>query len=240
MRYGTGDEEKTIAGRITAGVGQFAVHAEGARRAAEDYDVPDAYGSDKLRDSFAESTSYAVGASWVTSKGYIGAAYSRLESDYGLPGHSHRNAVCHTHGLDPHCAAHGGFDDPFGGPDDHTASIKPRSERADVRADYDDLLPGIAHTRLRLSYTDYAQDDVEYYHTFEQDKVASYETRTPGYNMLNATLSFRFDLGQAKAVELYVRGTNLLNELAFAHTSFVKDQSPLRGRSVAIGTRHSF
>lgn len=58
--------------------------------------------------------------------------------------------------------------------------------------------------------------------------------------MLNATLSYRFDLGRARAVELYVRGSNLFNELAFAHTSFVKDQSPLRGRNVVIGMRHAF
>ncbi|WP_311731884.1 TonB-dependent receptor plug domain-containing protein [Sphingomonas sp. BK069] len=117
VRYGTGDEEKTVVGRITAGVGQFAIHAEGARRSAENYNVPDGYGSDKLRDSFAESTSYSVGASWITAKGYLGAAYSRFESEYGLPGHSHVNGVCHTHGLDLHCEAHGGFEDPFGGPD---------------------------------------------------------------------------------------------------------------------------
>ncbi|MGK6319898.1 TonB-dependent receptor domain-containing protein [Sphingomonas sp. DT-204] len=575
VRYGTGDEEKTVVGRVTAGIGQFAIHAEGARRKAEDYDVPNVYGSDKLRDSFAESTSYSVGASWITSKGYFGAAYTRMESDYGLPGHSHLNGVCHTHGLDLHCEAHGGFDDPFGGSDDHTAYIKLRSDRVDVRADYDDLLPGFSRTRLRLSYTDYAHDevdgdllftrytnevwdgrlelthrpvlgftgtlgiqytdatfsginvedlhvpfpdnaygtvppyyhltenigvflserrsfgaldveiaarkdwrtirvarptflftltpemeaiydeifgdyygpnwkqaiedetiesflsrnpparhdpfsasigatwnigdgfaaalslghterapsvrelyargnnlatnsyelglavgnpvleeegvsaedvlettdsinltfrktggplefevglfyqdigdyvfarlietetetgiphnfliytaadarfagidgqisyrftpasrmtvfgdyvdaklksendnlprippgrlgaryehsagplsgDVEYYHTLAQTQFASYETRTPGYEMVNATLSYRFDLGQAKAVEFYVRGTNLLNELAYAHTSFVKDQSPLRGRSVAIGMRHTF
>jgi len=81
---------------------------------------------------------------------------------------------------------------------------------------------------------------VDYYHTFEQDKIASYETRTPGYDMLNATLSYRFDLGQTRAVEFYVRGTNLLNDLAFAHTSFVKDQSPLRGRNIVFGMRHQF
>lgn len=571
VRYGTGDEEKTVVGRVTAGIGQFAVHAEAVRRSAEDYDVPDAYGSDKLRDSFAESTSYSVGASWITSRGYLGAAFTRMSSEYGLPGHSHINGVCHTHGLDLHCEAHGGFEDPFGGSDDHTAYIKLRSDRVDVRGDYDDLLPGFAYARLRLSYTDYAHDeidgellfsrftnkvydsrfelthkpvlgftgtlgiqytdgkfgginvndlhrpfpdgaygfdgspdystenvgiflserrsfgaidveaavrkdwrkmdvgvptwrstvgpelaalfvewygadwqavlegedverfrtrnptvrhdplsaslgatwnvgqgyslalsyghterapsvrelyargnnlatnsyelglvaevegfenrgvsaedilestdainltfrktdgalgfeigmfyqdvsdyvfarlietengtgvphnflvytaanarfagidgqlsyqvtpasrvtvfgdyvdaklksendnlprippgrlgaryehsagplsgDVEYYHTFEQDKVASYEMRTPGYDMLNATVSYRFDLGQARAVELYVRGTNLLNELAFAHTSFVMDQSPLRGRNFVIGMRHAF
>lgn len=161
VRFGTGDEEKTLVGRVTAGIGQFAIHAEGARRKAENYDVPDSYGSDKLRDSFAESTSYSVGASWITSKGYIGGAYTRMESDYGLPGHSHLNGVCHTHGLDLHCEAHGGFDDPFGGSDDHTAYIKLRSDRVDVRADYDDLLPGIAHVRLRGSYTDYAHDEID-------------------------------------------------------------------------------
>lgn len=571
VRFGTGDEEKTMVGRVTAGIGQFAVHAEGARRAAQDYDVPGSYRSDRLRDSFARSKSYSVGASWITSKGYIGAAYSRMESKYGLPGHSHINGVCHTHGLDLHCAAHGGFEDPFGGPDSHTAYIKLRSDRVDVRADYDDLLPGFSHVRLRASYTDYAHDeidgellfsrftnevwdgrlelthkpilgftgmlglqytngtfgginvnnqhkpfpdgaygfdggpdyltenagvflterrsfgavdieaavrkdwrrievgvptwrstvgpelaglfaewygadwkqvlesqdvarfrtrnptvrhnpfsasiggtwnagqgytlglsyghterapnvrelyargnnlatnsyelglavgnpilneagraaedvmettdainltlrrvggplefevglfyqniedylfarlietetetgiphnfliytaakarfmgidgqvshqitpqsrvtmfgdyvdaklksendnlprippgrlgaryehsagpltgDLEYFHTFGQTKVASYETRTGGYDMLNATLSYRLDVGQDKAVEFYLRGTNLLNELAFAHTSFVKDQSPLRGRSVAFGMRHSF
>lgn len=58
--------------------------------------------------------------------------------------------------------------------------------------------------------------------------------------MLNATLSYRMDLGGARAVELYARGSNLLNELAFAHTSFVKEQSPLRGRNVVIGMRHAF
>lgn len=577
VRYGSGDAEKTIVGRLTAGIGQFAIHAEGSRRDANDYDVPDSYGSDKLRDSFASNTTYAFGASWITDKGYIGAAYSRMDSEYGLPGHSHANGVCHTHYywdyFDLHCRAHGDYVDPVTSPDDHTAKIKLRSDRVDVRADYDDLLPGFSHVRLRGSYTDYAHDeidgptlfsrytnkvwdgrielthkpllgfvgtlgvqytdskftglyindlavpfpasgmgfdgvpeyrtenvgiflsesrsvgpvdfeiaarkdwrkihanpppfrstlsdedaayyienwgpdyvdffeenelfnfyyqnpplkhapfsasfgatwniesgyavalslahseraptvrelyaagnnlatnsyeiglaappsilglpgipdpagdalekndsinltfrkvggplefelglfhqkidnyifarlldtdsetgvvhnwliytaanarftgvdgqvsyrltpqsrvtlfgdyvdaqlkseddnlprippgrlgaryehtagpltgDVEYYHTFAQDKVASYETRTPGYDMVNATLSYRFDIAQDKSVEFYVRGTNLLNELAFSHSSFVKDQSPLRGRSIAFGMRHSF
>jgi len=558
IRYGTGDEEKTAVGRITAGIGSFALHAEGSRHVSEDYDVPDAYGSDKLRDSFAKGSSYSFGASWITSKGYLGAAYTRQDSEYGLPGHSHANAPCHTHGTDLHCEVHGGYTDPFAGSDDsHTAYIDLRSERVDVRADYEKLLPGLDHTRLRLSYTDYLHDeidgpflfsryanevydgrlelthlpllgftgtlgmqytngtfsglnfntahrnddvyefetenfglflterrsfgqvdvelaarqdwrtmnaakkhwteyyifppgyqltpeleelyagfydeyfaenypsskhnpfsasigatwnigegysagltlarsqrapsvrelyargnnlatnsyevglartatvsdtfpipstdveettksvdltfrktggrtefevglfyqdvddyifarlieeerelghrfllytaadarffgidgqishrftpnsritifgdyvdadlkgendnlprippgrlgarydltagpvsaDVEYYHTFAQGRFASYETRTSGYDMVNATLSYRFELGGARGVELYLRGTNLTNELAYVHTSFVKNQSPLRGRSVAIGMRHSF
>lgn len=161
LRYGSGDKEKTAVGRVTAGVGRFAIHAEGMRRHADDYKVPGAYGADALPDSFAENTSYSVGTSWITSKGYIGAAFTRMNSRYGLPGHSHLNGVCHTHGLDLHCAAHGGFDDPFGSPDSHTAYIKLRSDRVDIRADYDDLLPGFSHTRLRLSHTDYGHDEID-------------------------------------------------------------------------------
>lgn len=111
-----------------------------------------------------------------------------------------------------------------------------------IRSD-DDNLPRIPPGRLGARYEHKAgalSGDVEYSHTFGQSKVASYETRTSGYDLLNATLSYRFDLGQAKSVQFYVRGTNLLNKLAFVHTSFVKDQSPLRGRNFVLGMRHAF
>ena len=81
---------------------------------------------------------------------------------------------------------------------------------------------------------------MECYHSFAQERFASYETRTRGFEMVNATLAHWFALSQAKSAKLYVRGINLTNELAFAHTSFVKNQSPLRGRSIACGMRHAF
>ena len=161
-RYGTGDEERSIAGRVTAGIGLLAVHVEGSRRVSDDYDVPDSYGSDRLRDSFAEATSYSLGASWVVPNGYVGAAYTRQESKYGLPGHSHTNAVCHTHGIDLHCDTHGNETDPILGTDDsHTAFIDLHSNRFDIRADLDRPLRGLEHLRLRLSYTDYQHDEVD-------------------------------------------------------------------------------
>src|SRR3546814_1383098 len=54
------------------------------------------------------------------------------------------------------------WEDPFLGADDgHTAFIKLRSQRVDIRGYYDDLLPGVSHTRLRLAYTDYVHDEVD-------------------------------------------------------------------------------
>jgi iron complex outermembrane receptor protein len=106
-----------------------------------------------------------------------------------------------------------------------------------------DNLPRIPPGRLGARF-DWASGpitaDLEYYHTFAQDKVAIYETPTDGYGMLNATLAYRLDLKGGNELELYVRGSNLTNELAFVHTSFVKDQSPLRGRNVVFGLRHQF
>lgn len=81
--------------------------------------------------------------------------------------------------------------------------------------------------------------NAEYFRMFEQDRVATSETRTPGYDMLNATLSYRVPLGERSA-ELYVRGTNLTNSLAFNHASFIKDASPLRGRNFVFGLRTAF
>ena len=113
-----------------------------------------------------------------------------------------------------------------------------------VRAELDDGgdLPRIPAGRLGAR-TDLIQGpwsgSVEYVRVFEQDRVASYETTTPGYNMINATAAYDFDLGPTEA-QIYVRGTNLLNELAFNHASFISDLAPLRGRNLVLGLRARF
>ena len=107
----------------------------------------------------------------------------------------------------------------------------------------DDRLPRIPRGRLGARYERNwgpLSADLEVSRTFGQSRVASYETETAGYNMVNATLAYRLDMGMRKSLEFYARGANLTNELAFVHTSFVKNQSPLRGRSIAFGMRHAF
>jgi iron complex outermembrane receptor protein len=82
--------------------------------------------------------------------------------------------------------------------------------------------------------------DAQYYHAFKQDRIAFYETATPGFDMLNATVAYKLDLGENRQVEAFARGTNLLNDLAFNHASFIKDAAPLRGRNVVFGLRTAF
>ena len=73
-----------------------------------------------------------------------------------------------------------------------------------------------------------------------QDRVATLETPTPGYTLVDAHLAWHLDTKHANAIELFLDGTNLLDETARAHTSFLKDVAPLPGRGFAFGVRTFF
>lgn len=76
-------------------------------------------------------------------------------------------------------------------------------------------------------------------HTVKQDDVAEGETATPGYTLLNASISYALRTG-ATRYELFARGTNLTNTEARVHTSFLKDFVPLGGRGILAGVRVTF
>ena len=73
-----------------------------------------------------------------------------------------------------------------------------------------------------------------------QDRVAEYEEQTPGYTLVNANLAWHLDTRDGQALELFVDGSNLLDEEARPHTSLLKDLSPLPGRGIAFGVRAFF
>ena len=74
----------------------------------------------------------------------------------------------------------------------------------------------------------------------EQDDVAELEEPTPGYTLVDAHLAWHMDTASGGAWEVFVDGSNLLDEEARAHTSFLKDLAPLPGRGVAFGVRAFF
>lgn len=74
---------------------------------------------------------------------------------------------------------------------------------------------------------------------FEQTHTAALETSTDSYVMVDANINYHFTLGQ-QDLAVYLKGTNLTDEYAQVHTSFLKDLTPLAGRSIAVGIRSSF
>jgi iron complex outermembrane receptor protein len=72
-----------------------------------------------------------------------------------------------------------------------------------------------------------------------QNRVAEFETTTPGYTFLNASVGYKFKWGRTYNY-LYARGTNLLDAEARDHLSFLKEVLPLPGRGVVVGLRTTF
>jgi iron complex outermembrane receptor protein len=77
-------------------------------------------------------------------------------------------------------------------------------------------------------------------HANDHTKVAGYETSTPGYDLLNADLSWLLPTGTRAEWELYLKAHNLLDEDIRNSTSFLKDQAPQIGRNFVFGIRTYF
>jgi iron complex outermembrane receptor protein len=68
--------------KVTAGSGNVAVYADAFKRHAGDYDTP----LGRQFNTFVDSEGFAVGTSLIGPDGFIGIAFSRFTSVYGIPG----------------------------------------------------------------------------------------------------------------------------------------------------------
>lgn len=80
---------------------------------------------------------------------------------------------------------------------------------------------------------------IEGQYAHEQNRTAEFELPTDGYFLLHASMSYRLPVRSAE-FEVYLKGTNLTDEEARLHTSFLKEIAPLAGRGALLGLRASF
>jgi len=73
----------------------------------------------------------------------------------------------------------------------------------------------------------------------ESRNEAANETHTEGYQMLNISTTYRYELNQG-FVELWAKGNNLTDDIATNHISFLKDSAPLQGRNFTFGIRYHY
>ncbi|MEA1953400.1 MAG: TonB-dependent receptor [Campylobacterota bacterium] len=73
----------------------------------------------------------------------------------------------------------------------------------------------------------------------ESRNEAVNETHTEGYQLLNLSSNYRYTLDNA-SVEFWVKGTNLTDEVAKNHISFLKESAPLAGRAFTLGVRYQY
>jgi len=106
-----------------------------------------------------------------------------------------------------------------------------------ARLDSGEDLPRISPARLGagLSWKKNSwKASLEGIQVFGQEDSAPLETDTGGYFLLNAGAVYTPEWGKTSA-RLFLRATNLLDEDARRHTSFLKDRAPLPGRSIMLG-----
>ncbi len=113
-----------------------------------------------------------------------------------------------------------------------------------VRAEFDDGgdLPRIPPQRFGLGVHhrgDRLRAAAEVRFVGDQNRIAENETPTDGYTLINASVSYRFFFAE-QFLDVILRGTNLGDEDARNHISFVKDDVPLPGRNISLAARFSF
>jgi iron complex outermembrane receptor protein len=86
--------------------------------------------------------------------------------------------------------------------------------------------------------SDDVQARVEVERVAAQNRLAEFETRTDGYTMVNASLSFKPFSGNASTILL--SANNIFDVDARRHASFLKDFAPLAGRDLRVTARISF
>lgn len=99
-------------------------------------------------------------------------------------------------------------------------------------------LPRITPTRHGISLHGHYQrlaGNISLTRASAQDRIAALETRTSGYNLLNADLSYRLPV--AREASLFLRANNLLDDEIRRATSFIKDDAPAPGRGFVVGFR---
>ncbi len=107
-------------------------------------------------------------------------------------------------------------------------------------------LPRISPSRIggKLTWRGGANNawytDVGATHVFEQDRVASFETSTPAYTRVDASIRYRMAFANNRSAELYILGRNLTNRDIRVHTSFLKDFAPMPGRSLFLGVTTTY
>ncbi len=84
LRYDSVNSGRTAMARVDASGadGALVLHADGVYRDQDDYDTPDG----KQLNSFVETRTGGLGASYIGADGFIGVSVSRYDNRYGNPG----------------------------------------------------------------------------------------------------------------------------------------------------------
>lgn len=215
------------------------LHADGPHAATGQYEIGN--------DGFDSERGLHVELGWRLAEGPADIELRAFHADYDrflfltptgeveddLPVFEYRQQGASFHGVE----ARVGWQ-PGGGP----WSLGLFADLVRARLDVGGNLPRIPPLRLggELSYQRKGLTaGISARHSLRQDRTASGESPTAGFTLVEVEVSWRPASWPGDPL-LFLRGSNLLDEVARVHSSPLKDQAPLPGRSVTAGIRLSF
>jgi iron complex outermembrane receptor protein len=80
---------------------------------------------------------------------------------------------------------------------------------------------------------------IEVEHVTRQTRIAAFESETPAWTMVNASINWR-PLGAENGTILMLSANNIFDVEARRHASFLKNEAPLLGRDIRLTARVSF
>ena len=80
--YGNNADTRQGSATLDGRLGDFALHADGFKRNADDYDIPGGV----MPNSYSDGDGYSLGGSYFFDKNRVGAAVIHYDSQYGIPG----------------------------------------------------------------------------------------------------------------------------------------------------------
>ncbi|HEA16074.1 MAG TPA: TonB-dependent receptor [Pseudoalteromonas prydzensis] len=165
--HDTVSNANTYAAKLETGHNNFNFHFDGTKRTGDDYQTPrfnlpeeeheDHEGHDEeehetatsVKNTFIDSQTVNFGTSYVGEHLTLGVAYGRIETDYGIPAHSHEHGHDHDH---EHAHEEG---------EEEAVYARVEQDRWQALMSYALHNNWIETINLRLGYTDYRHAEIE-------------------------------------------------------------------------------
>ncbi|MFK7896980.1 MAG: TonB-dependent receptor [Myxococcota bacterium] len=123
-------DERDVALSLDGAAGDFAWHADGVIRTANDYKIPNNSSPRVQSGTQVDSFTGSVGGAYFFEDARLGFSYTRAENNYGIP------------------------------EEGEGVEIEMLTDRFRFEADLEDPIPGLRSIRLRGVYSDYEHDEV--------------------------------------------------------------------------------
>jgi iron complex outermembrane recepter protein len=117
------------------------------------------------------------------------------------------------------------------------------ADRVHARFDRGGHIPRIPSAKFGVEFRLAGENWTMHWHTTrvtEQDRVGDLELPTAAYTSMSLYADYHWRIRQRSELQLFARGTNLLDQEIRNHTSFVKNLAPDPGRALTVGVRFRY